>query len=211
MKKIYRCFSLLLSLVLITLPAGAGQDVIPEYDNFMGEQGFNATQNALENYFYSDLGLSCVAAEKFEDSGEEIYVEGLVEEITFLTDSTDSELFPVWTANGNFIMYMIQSNESGNSESYIMKENGSDIWQIDTWEGKLISFNDMNPKGSELVFTESIDSQTGLYLLNLENGDVSPVADEPDKSESWGVMVPAGTENHIHPDVWRFPFPALDS
>lgn len=186
MKKIYRCFSLLLSLVLITLPAGAGQDVIPEYDNFMGEQGFNATQNALENYFYSDLGLSCVAAEKFEDSGEEIYVEGLVEEITFLTDSTDSELFPVWTANGNFIMYMIQSNESGNSESYIMKENGSDIWQIDTWEGKLISFNDMNPKGSELVFTESIDSQTGLYLLNLENGDVSPVADEPDKSESWG-------------------------
>lgn len=192
MKKIYRYFSLFLSLVLFTLPIGAGQNSISMYGNFTGGQGLSTTQNALENYLYSDLGLSCVAADKFEGSGEEIHVEGLVEEIIFLTDSPESELFPVWTADGNSIIYTIQSNESGNSKSYIMKTNGSDIERIDIREGNIISLNDISPNGSELILTRSNNSQAGLYLLNLENREINPVSDEPDRSESFGVWCRLG-------------------
>lgn len=83
-------------------------------------------------------------------------------------------------------MYIVHRDETGNNESYVMKSNGSEIERTGIGEGNLIGFNDINPSGTELVITKSINSQQGLYLVSLENGTVSPLADDPDKSEGWG-------------------------
>lgn len=192
MKLKYRYSSLLLSLVLLTLPAGAGPGDVSGYGNFTENIGWNETQNASDYYFNSNSSLSCFAAEDVEDDGEEISADGLVEEITFLTDSPESELFPVWTADGNYILYNVQGNGSGNSESYRMKADGSEIERTGVVEGNLTSFNDINPDGIELILTKSIGSQPGLYLANLENGIVIRVTDDPRKSEGWGAWCRLG-------------------
>lgn len=192
MRIMSRYLSLFLSLVFLTLPAGAEPGVISEYGNFTEEQEWNVTQNSSQNYFYSDLDLISVAVEEVEDYGEETYADGLVKNITFLTDSPESELFPVWTADGNYIMYTVQRNGSGNLESYRMKADGSEIERTGIGEGNLTGFSDINLNGTELILTKSIDSQPGLYLVSLENGTVSPVADDIDKSEGWGAWCRMG-------------------
>jgi len=192
MRIMYRYLALFLSLVFLTPPAGAGPGAVSEYGNSTGEPGWNTTQNASENYFYSDSGLICVVTGEVGGYGEEIYPDGLVENITFLTDSPESELFPVWTANGNYIVYTVQRDGSENSESYIMKANGSEIEQTGVMEGNFTGFNDINPNGTELVLTKSINFQPGLYLMSLENGTVTSVADDPDKSEGWGAWCRLG-------------------
>lgn len=185
-----RYLSLLLSLVLLVLPAGAEPDAVSGYYNATVEPGWNETQNASE-YFDSDLGSGCVAAGKIDGYGEEISADGLVEKITFLTDSQESELFPVWSADGNYIMYTVKEND-GNSYSYRMRANGSDMERTGIGEGNLTGFSDINPNDTELILTKSIDSQSGLYLAILENGTVIPVTDDPDKSEGWGAWCRLG-------------------
>lgn len=192
MKLIYRYLSLFLLFVLLTLPVGAGSSDVSEYGNFTGETVWNTTQNASQNYSYSDSDLTDVVAGEAEGYGEEIYSDTLVENITFLTDSPESELFPVWTADGNHILYTVHKDGSENSESYMMTANGSEIEQTGIWEGNFTGFNDMNPNGTELILTKSIGSQTGLYLVSLESGTVTPVVDDPDKSEGWGVWCRLG-------------------
>ncbi|MGB9938972.1 TolB family protein [Methanosarcina sp.] len=192
MRIMYRYLALFLSLVFLTSPASAGPGAVSEYGNFTGGPGWNTTQNASENYFYSDSGLICVVTGEVGGYGEEIYPDGLVEDITFLTDSPESELFPVWTADGNYIMYTVQRDGSENSESYIMKANGSEIEQTGIMEGNLTGFNDIDPNGTELVLTKSINSQPGLYLMSLENGTVTSVVDDSDKSEGWGAWCRLG-------------------
>ncbi|RXA17405.1 hypothetical protein EQO05_12205 [Methanosarcina sp. MSH10X1] len=192
MRIMCRYLSLFLSLVFLTLPAGAEPETVSGYGNFTGEPGWNVTQNTSQNYFYSDSGLICVVTGEVEGYGEEIYPEDLVENITFLTDSPEPELFPVWTADGNHIMYTVQRNGPGNSESYTMRANGSEIRRTGIAEGNFTGFSDINPNGTELVITKSIDSQPSLYLVNLENGTISPVADDPDKSEGWGAWCRLG-------------------
>lgn len=187
-----RYLSLFLSLVFLTLPAGAGPDAMSGYGNFTGESGWNATQNASDYYFNSSSNWSCFTAGEIEGYVEEIAPDDIVEEVTFLTHSPESELFPVWTADGNYILYMVQRNESGNSESYRMKADGSEIERTGIGEGNLTGFNDINPNGTELILTKSTDSRPGLYLASLENGTISPVADDPDTSESWGAWCRLG-------------------
>lgn len=192
MKIMCRYLSSFLTLVLLTLPAGAEPIDVSGYGNFTGEPGWNITQNTSHNYFYSDSGSVCVATGEAEGIGEEVYADSFVENITFLTDSPESELFPSWTADGNNIMYIVHRDETGNNESYVMKSNGSEIERTGIGEGNLIGFNDINPSGTELVITKSINSQQGLYLVSLENGTVSPLADDPDKSEGWGAWCRLG-------------------
>jgi TolB protein len=136
--------------------------------------------------FNSSSNWSCFTAGEIKEYAGEIPADGIVEEITFLTDSPVSELFPVWTADGNYIMYAIQRDKSGSSESYIMKANGSEIERTGIGEGNLTGFSDVNPNGTELILTKSIDSQPGLYIVNLEKRTLIRVTDDPDKSEGWG-------------------------
>ena len=192
MKIMYRYLSLFLSLLLLTLPAEAGPGTVFGYGNFTGEPGWNATQNASDYYFNSSSNWSCFTAGEIKEYAGEIPADGIVEEITFLTDSPVSELFPVWTADGNYIMYTVQRDKSGSSESYIMKANGSEIERTGIGEGNLTGFSDVNPNGTELILTKSIDSQPGLYLVNLENRTVIRVTDDPDKSEGWGAWCRLG-------------------
>ena len=161
------------------------------YDNTTGENGENITQNA-SYYFNSDSGSSCIATGEVEGYGKEIYAYGLVENVTFLTNSPESKLFPVWTADGNYILYTVNGNESGNSESYRMKADGSKIERIGIGEGNLTGFSDVSPYGMELLLTKSLNSKSGLYLANLFTGKVTPVTDDPNRSESWGAWCRLG-------------------
>ena len=110
----------------------------------------------------------------------------------FLTNSSESELFPVWTADGISILYTVIGNESGNSSSYRMKADGSKIDRLGIGEGSLTNFSDVSPYGIELLFTKTINSKSGLYLANLITGKVTPVTDDPNKSESWGAWCRLG-------------------
>jgi len=195
--------------VLFIMPIGAGMDAAFGYNNTTedfgynnttedfgygnatGNTGGNATQNA-SYYFNSGSGSGCTAAGEVKGFGEEISADGLMEGITFLTDSPESELFPVWTADGNYILYTVKGNESGNSESYRMRANGSEIEQTGIGEGNLTGFSDINLNGTELILTKSTSSKSGLYLANMENGTVTPVTDDRNKSESWGAWCRLG-------------------
>jgi TolB protein len=192
MEIMYRYLSLFLSLVLLTLPSEAGPGIISEYGNFTGEPGWNATQNASDYYFNSSSNWSCFTAGEIKEYAGEIPADGIAGEITFLTDSPMSELFPVWTADGNYIMYTVQRDKSGSSESYIMKANGSEIERTGIGEGNLTGFSDVNLNGTEMILTKSTDSQPGLYLVNLENRTVILVTDDPEKSEGWGAWCRLG-------------------
>jgi TolB protein len=136
------------------------------YENTAGGNGDDITQNA-SYCFNSDLSLSCIAAGEVKGYGKETSAYGLVQNVTFLTNSPESELFPVWTADGNYILYTVKGDESGNSKSYRMKADGSKIERIGIGEANLTGFSDMSPYGTELLLTKSINSKSGLYLANL--------------------------------------------
>ena len=65
-------------------------------------------------------------------------------------------MFPVWNRDGNYILYTVQRNGYGDSESYIMKANGSEMERTGIGEGNLTGFSDINPTGTELILTKSI-------------------------------------------------------
>jgi len=192
MREVLKDFCSLLFIIILVLPVEAVPDELSEYDNFTEESGLNRTSNASRYYFGSDSGLICVAAGKTVDSGKIIFANDLVEEITFLTDSPELELSPVWTADGEYILYTVKRNDSDNLESYRMRENGSEIERIRIGEGNLTGFSDINSDGTELLLTKSIGSQPDLYMANLENGMVAPVADDPQISEEWGAWCRLG-------------------
>ncbi|WP_440948621.1 TolB family protein [Methanosarcina sp. T3] len=192
MREILKDFCSLLFIAILVLPVEAVPNELSEYDNFTGESGLNKASNASRYYFNSDSGLICVAAGKTVDSGEIVSADEFVEEITFLTDSPESEQFPVWAADGAHILYIVERSDSSNLESYQMRANGSEVERIGIGEGNLTGFNDISPNGTELILTKSIDSQPDLYLANLENGTVFPVADDPQVSEYGGVWCRLG-------------------
>ncbi len=192
MKEILKALCLLMFIVILVLPVEAVTNELSEYGNFTEGSGLNKTENASRIYFDSGSGLICIAAGKTTDNGEIISADNIVEEITFLTESPESELSPVWTPHGDYILYTVKRNESDNFESYRMKANGSEIERTGIGEGNLTGFSDINPNGTELILTKSIDSQTGLYLANLENGTVFPVTDDPQVSEGWGAWCRLG-------------------
>jgi TolB protein len=200
MKSIFTDLCLLLFIVILVLPIEALPNELSEYNNFTEGSGLNKTENASRHYFDSDSGLICVAAGKTAEYEEIISANDLVEEITFLTDSPESELSPIWTVDGNYILYTVKRNESNNesnnepnnSESYIMKANGSEIERIGIGEGNLTGFSDLSLDGRDLVLMKSIDSQLDLYLASLENGKLVPVANNPQVSEVWGVWCRLG-------------------
>ena len=181
----------LLFFVLLILPAGAGEDVVSGYDNLTGSTVGNVTQNA-SYYFNLDSGSGCVALGEIKGSGKEVFEDGLVEKITFLTNSPESESFPVWAADGSYIIYTLKGNKSRYAESYRMKAEGREIERTGIGEGNLTGFNDINPNGNELILIRSVNSNSGLYLANLEDGKVTPVADDPEKSEGWGAWCRLG-------------------
>lgn len=196
MRSILKDLCLLLFIVILVLPIEAVPNELSEYDNFTEGSGLNKTENASKYYFDSDSGLVCVVAGKNTEYGEIISSDELVEEIAFLTDSPESELSPVWTADGDYILYTVKrnepNNESDNFESYRMNANGSEIERIGIGEGNLTGFSDLSLDGRDLVLMKSIDSQLDLYLASLENGTVTPVANDPQVSEGWGAWCRLG-------------------
>jgi TolB protein len=203
MKFQHRYLSLLSLLLLLILPAAVGMDNSSihdnEYDkgytngnnNTTAENGEIITLNA-SSYFNSNSSLNCISAGEVRGNGREISADGLVENVTFLTNSSESELFPVWTSDGISILYTVIGNEDGNSSSYRLKADGSNIDQLGIGEGNLTNFSDVSPYGTELLFTKTINSKSGLYLANLITGKVTPVTDDPNKSESWGAWCRLG-------------------
>lgn len=203
MKFQYKYLSLLSLLLLLILPAAVGMDNSPIHDNEYDKEYNNGNNNTTEenkeiitlnasNYFNSNSSLNCISAGEARGNEREISADGLVENVTFLTNSTESELFPVWTADGNSILYTVIENESGNSSSFRMKADGSKIERISIDEGNLINFSDISPYGTDLLFTKSVESKSGLYFANLISGRVTPVMDDPNKSESWGAWCRLG-------------------
>lgn len=192
MKEILRALYLLMFIVILVLPVEAVTNELSEYGNFTEESGLNKTENASRNYFDSGSGLICIAAGKTTDNGETISEDSVVEEITFLTDSPESELSPIWTPDGDYILYTVKRNGSDSLESYRMKANGSEIERTGIGEGNLTGFNDINPNGTELILTKSVNSQSDLYLANLENGTVFSVTNDSNVSEGWGAWCRLG-------------------
>lgn len=178
--------------VILILPAGAVPGELSEFGNYTDVSGLNSTENVSQNYFDSDSSLICIAAGKTVDNGKIISADNFVEEITFLTDSPESELSPVWTPDSDYILYTVERNDSDSLESYKMRANGSEIERIGIGEGNLSGFSDINPTGTELILTKSNDSQSGLYLANLQNKAVFPVTDDPQVSEGWGAWCRLG-------------------
>lgn len=192
MKEILRALYLLMFIVILVLPVEAVTNELSEYGNFTEESGLNKTENASRNYFDSGSGLICIAAGKTTDNGETISADSVVEEITFLTDSPESELSPIWTPDGDYILYTVKRNGSDSLESYRMKANGSEIERTGIGEGNLTGFNDINPNGTELILTKSVNSQSDLYLANLQNGTVFSVTNDSNVSEGWGAWCRLG-------------------
>lgn len=196
MKEILKSLCLFMLIVILVLPVEAVPNELSEYDNFTEGSGLNKTGNASRYYFDSDSGLICVAAGKTAENGEIISANDLVEEITYLTDSPESEWSPVWIADGDYILYTVKRNESDNEsdnfESYRMKANGSEKERIGIEEGNLTGFSDLSLDGRDLVLMKSIDSQLDLYLASLENGTMVPVANDPQVSEFWGAWCRLG-------------------
>lgn len=192
MKEIIKALFMLMFIVILVLPVEAVTSELSEHGNFTEGSGLNKTENASRNYFDFGSGLICIAAGKTTDNGEIISADNIVEEITFLTDSSESELSPVWTPDGDYILYTVKGNESDGLESYRMKANGSEIERTGIGEGNLTGFSDINPNGTELILTKSINSQSDLYLANMENGTVFSVTDNPQVSEGWGAWCRLG-------------------
>jgi Tol biopolymer transport system component len=186
MRKMIKDLCLLMSFLILILPAGAVPGELSGSGNLTEEPGLNSTENVSRNYFDSDSGLICIAAGKVSDSENIIPADDLVENITFLTDSPESELSPVWTADGEYILYTVERNESDGFESYRMKANGSEIERTGIGEGNLTGFNDLSLDGRELILTKSTGSQLDLYMADMENGALTPVANDPQVSESGG-------------------------
>jgi len=138
------------------------------------------------------VGILIMPVEAAEGYGENVSANSIVKNVKFLTDSPESELFPVWTADGNYILYTVKNNESGNLNSYRMKADGSEAVRTGIGEGNLIGFNDMNPNGTELIVTKSDGSQSDLYRIDMNSGVATPITNDPQKSEGWGAWCRLG-------------------
>ncbi|WP_292391675.1 PGF-pre-PGF domain-containing protein [Methanosarcina sp. UBA5] len=138
------------------------------------------------------IGILTIPVEAAEGYGENISENNIVKTVKFLTNSQELELFPVWTADGNYILYTVKNNESGALNSYRMKADGSEIERTRIGEGNLIGFNDLNPNGTELIVTKSDGSQSDLYRIDMNSRIATPITNDPQKSEGWGAWCRLG-------------------
>lgn len=138
------------------------------------------------------IGIFSMPVEAAEGYGVNISENTTVKTIKFLTNSPELELFPVWTADGNYILYTVKNNESGALNSYRMKADGSEAVRTGIGEGNLTSFNDLNPNGTELIVTKSDGSQSDLYRIDMNSGIATPITNDPQKSEGWGAWCRLG-------------------
>lgn len=202
MKSRYRYLSFLSFFILIFLPASAAIEnsskyyspynggyangYYTEFNNTTGENGENISQDP-SYYFNSVSGSSCIETGVVKGYGKEIPVHGLVDNVTFLTNTPESEVFPVWTADGNYILYSVEGNSSGISESCRMKADGSKKEIIDIGKENLTGFSDVSPSGKEVLLTKFNNFRSGLYIANLFTEKITAVTDDPNSSESWGA------------------------
>jgi PGF-pre-PGF domain-containing protein len=138
------------------------------------------------------FGILTMPVEAAEGYGENISENNIVKTVKFLTNSPELELFPVWTADGNYILYTVKNNESGVLNSYRMKADGSEAVRTGMGEGNLIGFNDLNPNGTELIVTKSDGFQSDLYRIDMNSGIATPITNDPQKSEGWGAWCRLG-------------------
>lgn len=138
------------------------------------------------------IGIFTIPVEAAEGYGENVSENNTVKTVKFLTNSPELELFPVWTADGNYILYTVKNNESGALNSYRMKADGSEAVRTEIGEGNLIGFNDLNPNGTELIVTKSDGSQSDLYRIDMNSGIATPITNDPKKSEGWGAWCRLG-------------------
>jgi len=138
------------------------------------------------------IGIFSMPVEAAEGYGVNISENTTVKTVKFLTNSPELELFPVWTADGNYILYTVKNNESGALSSYRMKADGSEAVRTRIGEGNLIGFNDLNPNGTELIVTKSDGSQSDLYRIDMNSGIATPITNDPQKSEGWGAWCRLG-------------------
>lgn len=138
------------------------------------------------------IGILAMPVEAAEGYGENISENNIVKTVKFLTNSPELELFPVWTADGNHILYTVEDNESGALNSYRMKADGSDAVRTGIGEGNLIAFNDLNPNGTELIVTKLDDSQSDLYRIDMNSGVATPITNDSKTLEGWGAWCRLG-------------------
>jgi TolB protein len=194
MKLESRYVSLLLSLCLLFFPLEVSTEIASGESN--STQTWNFTNNTSDYYLDWNNNSGCAIPGKISNSGIEISANNIIEETTFLSNSTESEVSPIWSADGNYILYNVQKEGAESSESYKIKPDGSGKEKLVIGEENSFIFNDINPNGTELIITKSRAKgsgiQIGLYVAILENKTIIPVADDSDKFESGGAWCRLG-------------------
>jgi len=92
-------------------------------------------------------------------------------EIIQLTDTPYNEGWPVWTPDGNHIIY--SSDETGNDEIYIMNADGTNPQQLTDRPTSNNLFPSVSPDGTRIVFSSQIPDggEGNIWIMNIDGSE----------------------------------------
>jgi TolB protein len=101
-----------------------------------------------------------------------------------LTQSTETEAFPVWSPDGRKIAYQ------SNFDIYVMNADGSEKSLL-VPDGSGPSWS---PDGTHIAFTQAAAQGTrvDIAIVAVESGDVTMLTDTPEASEAYVAFAPDG-------------------
>lgn len=116
----------------------------------------------------------------------------MVETIEFLTDAPELEFSPIWTKDDSQIMYVFQNSIWNNRQSYIMNADGTGQIRNFIGEDMLVELFDLSPDGSELLIVKNFGFWFDVYKVNVNNGELVPIAADSSILEYGGYWSPDG-------------------
>ncbi len=146
-----------------------------------------------------DLNLEASDIEFSNDNpnqGESIFINATIHK-SFdpikLTDSEYDEIIPVWSPDGNLIVY--RSDESGHQELWLMNSDGSDKHQLTNIEDDLgkpdVGFSAWTPDGKTIYFCTGSYPSYDIYKIDVDGTNLSFVIDYKTR-DSYPVISPDG-------------------
>jgi Tol biopolymer transport system component len=118
-----------------------------------------------------------------------------VESIEYLTGEPYCEYTPLWTSDGEKIIYA--SKEAGwqNKYTYMMDTDGSNKRRIYAGEGRLVGLTDLSPDGRQMLLLKDMyDSGYDTYKVNIDGTGLTPLATEPSTEEQYAHWSPDGSK-----------------
>lgn len=116
----------------------------------------------------------------------------VVKEIKYLTDSPNFEGNPLWTSNGEKIIYANWSGAWGDRTSWIMNADGSNKERLYAGEGNFLGASDISPDGKTLLITKNLGYWYDLYKVDIDGTNLTPLANDPSLIEVDGFWSPNG-------------------